>query len=81
MDFQQLIMLIAWLELHVHHVSQQLVLKADEHALLIVRRGHITVKTEGGRGRLLAGLRVSSSPEHVQHRGAEDERGGVRRRG
>jgi AraC-like DNA-binding protein len=48
MDFQQLIMLIPWLEqVHVHHASQQLVLEADQHALLIVRRGHITVKIEG----------------------------------
>jgi hypothetical protein len=45
MDFQQLNMLIPWLEqVHVYQASQRLMLLSGQHALLVVRRGHIAVK-------------------------------------
>lgn len=78
MDFQQLNMLIPWLErVHVYQASQQLMLQAGQHALLIVRRGHITVKTEGGdavvcsQGYACHPLRSGYSIEVPKTRGAE----------
>ncbi|KRE47828.1 AraC family transcriptional regulator [Paenibacillus sp. Soil522] len=48
MDFQQLIMLIPWLDqVHLYQTSHQLKLEEGQHALLIIRRGHVTVTTEG----------------------------------
>lgn len=47
MDFQQLIMLIPWLEqVHLYQNSHRLKLEEGQHALLIVRRGHVTVTAE-----------------------------------
>lgn len=48
MDFQQLIMLIPSMEhVQLYQTSQQLKLQAGQYALVIVRKGHVTVKTGG----------------------------------
>jgi len=48
MDFQQLNRLIPCLEqVEAHRASRRLTLEAGQHALLIVRRGHVTVTAEG----------------------------------